>query len=263
MTDRVLRVVLAGVIAAMVAGGCAAASPQAGSTTSDTSSPPGELATDDAAAGSPDYQPEIDPARFSTDVDNEYFPLPPGATWTYDVTTAEGSVDQLEMTVTDGTRTVMGVTTTVARVTLTVDGEIEEITDSWYAQDDTGAVWLFGEIDEGYENGELVETSTWEAGVDGAQPGIVMLGDGAAGETYRVGYLAGVMEERSRRAATDVSVSTPAGDFSDVWLVETWSDLEPYVVERKHYAPEIGLVFADSESPDTDVVELVSSSLAP
>lgn len=162
---------------------------------------------------------------------------------------------------TDQIRTVLGVETTVVHVTLTVDGETEEVTRSWYAQDNAGAVWLFGEIDHGYEDGTLVETTTWEAGFDRALPGIVMLGDGETDETYRVGYLAGVMEEKGRLVATDRVLSTAAGNHVDVWVVENWSDLEPGVIERKHYASGIGLVLADSEDPDSDTLKIVETSL--
>ena len=65
-----------------------------------------------------DYAPELDPASFTNMVDNPRFPLPVGASWTYEVTTAEGSIDRLEVTVLDGTRTVMGIDTAVVRVTL-------------------------------------------------------------------------------------------------------------------------------------------------
>jgi len=207
------------------------------------------------------YAPTIAPGVFAAKVDNPYFPLEIGSTWTYEVVTAEGETDQLEVVVTDRTKTVKAVETTVVEVTLLVAGEIEERTDSWYAQDDTGTVWLFGELDEGYEDGELVETSTWEAGVDDARPGVVMPGTATVDQVYRVGYVPGEMEERGRIVATDTTVEVPAGNYSDLWTVENWSDLEPGVVERKHYAPGIGLVFQDSDHPDADIVSLVATSL--
>lgn len=209
-----------------------------------------------------DYAPTIDPGVFAATVDNPYFPLEIGATWTYEVITAEGETDQLEVVVTDQTHTVMGVETTVVEVTLLVDGEIEERTDSWYAQDDTGTVWLFGELDEGYEDGELVETSTWEAGVDGAWPGVMMPGNATIDEIYRVGYVPGEMEERGRIVAIDASAEVPAGNYTGLRTVENWSDLEPGVIERKHYAAGIGLVYQDSDHPDADIVSLIATNLS-
>ncbi len=213
------------------------------------------------SSSGPEYAPEIDAGSFVGVVDNPRFPLPVGAFWTYEVTTAEGSIDRLEVNVLAQTHSVMDIDTTVVRVELFVDDEIEERTDSWYAQDADGTVWLFGEIDEGYEAGELVETTTWEAGVGGAQPGTVIPAEPLVDQTFRVGYLPGEMEERGHLGSVAQSVEVSAGYFNGVWVIENWSDLEPDVVERKHYAPGIGLVLQDGHHADADVVELMATSL--
>lgn len=207
------------------------------------------------------YAPTIDAGAFTAVVDNPYHPLPVGATWVYDVTTTEGSTDVLDIEVIDETKLVMGVTATVVRATLTVDGEVEERTDSWFAQDLDGTVWLFGEVDESYAEGALEERTTWEAGVDGAQPGVIMPAKPALDEDYRVGWVEGEMEERGRVIAADGSADVPAGSFSDLRVIENWTDLEPEVIERKQYASGIGLVFADSDHPDTDTLELTSAEV--
>ncbi len=80
----------------------------------------------------------------------------------------------------------------MVRDTVTVDGAVVEDTYDWYAQDTDGNVWYLGEDVKDYEDGKVVSTEgSWEAGVDGALPGIVMPGHATAGDptgrnTWRV-----------------------------------------------------------------------------
>lgn len=222
------------------------------------SAPPGE-AEASSIVSEPLSRAVVDFGGFSSTIEHPYLPLAEGTTWTWEVSTAEGSIDRLEMVVTDERLLVMGVEAVVVRVTLFVAGEIEERTDSWYAQDVDGTVWLFGEIDESYEDGSLVETTEWAAGVDGAQAGIVMHAIPAIDKVYREGFLAGEVEERGRVIAIDATVLGPTGTYENVWVIENWSDLEPDVVERKYYAAGVGLVYLDSDHPDADSVELIAA----
>lgn len=219
-----------------------------------------ETTTEPNPSADPTPQTASEPgqAQFVDGVDHRFFPLSPGMRWEYRVDTPEGSQDVLVAEVLNETRVVAGVTTVVVRVTLTVDGELEEETLSWYAQHDDGSVWLFGEIDHGYESGSIVETTTWEAGIEGAEAGVVIPGTPVAGEQYRVGYVAGEVEEMARIVDLSATVDVAAGVFSDVLVIENWSDLEPEIVERKSYAPGVGFVHQVSDNEDTDVVELVS-----
>ena len=203
---------------------------------------------------------EIDPAAFSATVDNAYLPLPPGAKWEYEVVTADGAIDRLEIEVLSDAKSVLGIDTTSVRETLYVDDVIEENTVSWYAQDDSGNVWLLGELDEGYEDGELVETQTWEAGIDSAVPGIVMPGETQIGGEFRVNFLIGqngAVTDRGRVAAVDETVEIPAGSFTDVLLIERTNNLQPHLIDRKYYAVDVGLVFEDSGA-SSDTTELQS-----
>ena len=113
---------------------------------------------------------EIDPADFSTEIDNPYWPMQPGSTWVY----REGD-QRVEVTVTDRTRTVMGVETRVVHDLVTENGVPVEDTFDWYAQDADGNIWYFGEDTTEFKDGKPVgHEGAWEAGVDGAQPGIVL-----------------------------------------------------------------------------------------
>lgn len=188
------------------------------------------------------YGPAIDAARFSSRVDNRYFPLAPGTRWVLaGVGDAEGEVDTME--VLDETRTVMGVECVVVSDVVSVDGDPVEITRDWYAQDADGNVWYFGEETAEYENGEIVSTAgSWEAGVDGAQPGIIMPADPQLGVIYRQEFYVGEAEDVAMVVELGATAETPFETFDDVLVTEDWTPLEPEVRERKSYAPGIGLV---------------------
>ena len=139
------------------------------------------------------YTVSIDPADFVAVIDNTYFPRIPGARYIYEGQTAEG-LERIEIEVLAEPREVMGVPTTVVRDTVYLDGVLVEDTFDWFAQDGDGNVWYFGEEVANYENGVLADhDGSWEAGVDGALPGIVMYADPAThvGETFRQEYYAG------------------------------------------------------------------------
>jgi hypothetical protein len=188
------------------------------------------------------YAPEIDPATFVEAVDNPYFPLAPGTLWVYEGSgDAEGETDTVE--VLTETRTVMGVVCTAVRDVVSMDGEPVEVTEDWYAQDADGNVWYFGEETAEYENGEVVSTAgAWEAGVDGAQPGIIMPAEPQVGVTYRQEFYAGEAEDMAKAVEIGASATVPQGSFTDVLVTEDWTPLEPEVAERKSYAPGLGLV---------------------
>ena len=79
---------------------------------------------------------------------------------------------------------VLGVTTIVVRDRAWEDGESIEDTFDWYAQDNDGKVWYSGEDSKEIEDGKIVSTEgSWEAGVDGAKPGIVMKSNPQVGDT--------------------------------------------------------------------------------
>ena len=66
-----------------------------------------------------------------------------------------------------------------------LDEELIEETFDWYAQDKEGNVWYMGEDSKEYENGKVVSTEgSWEVGVDGAKPGIMMEANPQVGHSY-------------------------------------------------------------------------------
>jgi len=189
------------------------------------------------------YQPEIDPNNFVDVIDNPYLPFPVGASWTYEGT-EDGETENVKVTVTPERKEIMGISATVVRDTVsTGDGEVVEDTYDWYAQDRDGSVWYLGEDSTEFENGKPVGTSgSWEAGVDGALPGIVMQAQPEVGQAYRQEYYAGEAEDLAEVDQLDATESVPFGDFDQLVVIKEWNPLEPDVVEEKYFTPGVGLV---------------------
>ena len=118
----------------------------------------------------------IDPSEFTTEIDNPYWPMKPGSQWIFRETDAEGTVSRVVVTVLDKTKMIAnGVEARIVHDQVTEDGEIKEDTYDWYAQDADGNLWYLGEDTTEYENGKpKTKEGSWEAGVDGALPGIIM-----------------------------------------------------------------------------------------
>jgi hypothetical protein len=204
------------------------------------------------------YVQTIDPAMFVGGVDNPFFPMVRGAGFVFD------GAEHVEVNVEVGGKEILGVYTTIVRDKVFVDGELVEDTSDWYAQDTNGNVWYFGEQTAEYENGEVTSTAgSWEAGVDGAQPGIVMLADPQVGDRYRQEYLAGEAEDLAEITATTGSIQSGAGSWSgaDVLVTEEWTPLEPGVRERKTYARGVGVVEVRTIEGGDEVTTLTSTTL--
>ena len=204
------------------------------------------------------YSPNIDPADFTTNIDNKYFPLEPGTTLVYEGTTAEGT-ERIEFTVTHETRRVMGVECVVVRDKVFLNGGLIEDTFDWYAQDRDGNVWYFGEDTKELHNGKVESTKgSWEAGVDGAKPGIYMQADPKVGETYRQEYYKGEAEDMAKVLSLDESATVPYGSFDHLLMTKDWNPLDPAAgVEQKYYAPGIGNVLEVGVKGTSERVELI------
>jgi hypothetical protein len=189
---------------------------------------------------------EIDPADFSADVDNRLWPLRPGTRWTYREVDEEGKRLIVVVTATRVTKKLAnGVTARVVRDTVTEDGALVEDTVDWYAQDAEGNAWYMGEKTGEYENGRIAtRAGSWEAGVDGALPGLIMPADPKPGMSYRQEYLEGEAEDNAQVLAVGERVQVPAGSFEDAVLTRDTNELEPDVLEYKLYAPGTGVVLA-------------------
>lgn len=183
-------------------------------------------------------QVDINPADFTTEIDNPYLPMVPGTRWTYREIGPDGEVMEVVVIVTNTTKQVAnGVTARVVRDTVTLDGEIIEDTFDWYAQDQAGNVWYFGEDTAEFENGEITSTGgSFEAGVDGALPGVIMLGNPTSGMKYRQEYYAGEAEDNGEVLSTNEMADVPFGHFDEMLLTKDTITIEPEVLQYKLYA---------------------------
>lgn len=188
------------------------------------------------------YRPVIDAANFVDRIDNPYLPLTPGSRWVYEGR-SEGEVERVEVEVLDERKEILGISATVVRDRVFVGGELVEDTLDWYAQDRTGAVWYLGEAVKDVENGRVVSTAgSFEVGVGGARPGVVMLARPTVGRAYRQEFLQGEAEDMAQILRIDATATVPFGRFDRVVVTRDWNPLEPETIEEKSYAPGIGLV---------------------
>jgi hypothetical protein len=202
----------------------------------------------------------LNPADFTTRVDNPYFPLPVGARWDIRVTNQEGLVQHQVIQVTNTTRRIAdGVEARVVHDVVYEHGKPVEITDDWYAQDKDGNVWYFGENTAEIHNGKRDTSGSFEAGANGADAGITMLAHPDAGQTYREEYYVGHAEDRTRvLAIANQQAEVPSGHYSDVLLTEDYTPVEPHTLELKFYAKGIGQVLAQTVSGGSEREELLS-----
>ncbi len=204
-----------------------------------------------------DNDEDVDPNDFVTTIDNQYYPLIPGTIFFYEGTT-DGEPATDEVNVTSDTKEIMGVTTTVVRDRAFINGELVENTLDWYAQDNVGNVWYFGEDAKQYENGELVGTEgSWEAGVNGAKPGIVMEAYPHAGDRYQQEFAQGVAEDRATVLGLNAKATVPFGSFKRCLKTKDFSLLEPDAVEHKYYAPGVGFILSIMVKGGEERTELV------
>ena len=188
---------------------------------------------------------ELDPAEFVARIDNPFLPLRPGARWVYRETDGEGAEQRVTVTVLERTKTILGIEATVVHDVVTAAGRVVEDTEDWYAQDERGNVWYLGEDTKEYRGGEVVSTAgSWQAGVDGAQAGVVMPADPRVGLAYRQEYYEGEAEDAGEVLSLDERVVVPYGAFDGVLLTKDWTPLDPDAEERKSYARGVGLVLA-------------------
>jgi hypothetical protein len=162
--------------------------------------------------------------------------------WEYRSQTKDG-VETTVVVVTNNTRTFMGVPCVEVHDTVRLDGQVIEDTLDWYAQHRDGTVWYFGEDTKEYENGKRVSTKgSWQAGVNGALPGIVMPAQPQVGERYRQEYYRGEAEDMAEVLSTTERAQVRTGSYDGVVKTKDTTPLEPHVLENKYYARGIGPV---------------------
>lgn len=218
----------------------------------------------------------FDPADFPDPpiVDNPYGPLVPGTTFIY---RAEGDdeCEEVHVIVRDPTvapyikfieRVHVLVVEDLAYVDADCDGNPQKVEETfdWYAQDHDGNVWYLGEnTKECDENGCNDPAGSWQAGIEGAVAGLVMLAEPHAGDRYRQEFLEGEAEDQAKVLRVDVWVSLyrddaiAPGEFHHCLTTKEWTRLAHGEIEKKYYCPGIGLVAVDELKGKTLRFELV------
>lgn len=199
------------------------------------------------------YAPGLEAADFVDRIDNPFLPLVPGSRWVY-----ESGAERVEVVVLEETRDILGITATIVRDTVSEEGEVVEDTFDWFAQDRDGNVWYLGEDSKEYEDEVVSTAGSWEAGVDGAQPGIIMQASPRVDVGYRQEYYVGEAEDLAQVLRLDGKASVPFGSFENLLVIQEWNPLEPRVIENKYYARGVGLVLEEKVKGGSERVELVS-----
>jgi len=185
----------------------------------------------------------VDPGHFVRDVSNAWYPLPRGSQAVFRGTES-GQPSRDVVTVLRGTKSILGVPCVVVSDNLYVRGRLRERTRDWYAQDVKGNVWYFGEdTAELDESGRVTSREgSWQAGVNGAKPGIVMPGRPRVGQSFRQEFSKGHAEDHFMILSLSARVSTPFVTTGRAMETLEWSPLEPNVREHKYYVRGIGNV---------------------
>jgi len=188
------------------------------------------------------YEPVLDPSHFVAVIDNPYFPLPVGRTLVYKgIKDGKTQIDRV--TVTSDTKVLEGVTATAVHDVATHHGKLLEKTTDWYAQDDQGNVWYLGENTKEYlPDGTVDPSGSWQSDVNDGEPGIVMESNPQIPDGYRQEYLKGEAEDTAWIVNRGGSVTVPYGTVHRVLTSLEFARIEPHVVDRKIYAPGLGIV---------------------
>src|SRR4051794_21583400 len=241
MTTPALRLVASLTVLAG-ATACSATPSATPSASTGSSTTPASEVSSAASAASPSSHPLPAASSFVDVIDNPWMPWPVGTTWRFVGKSADGT-ERTVVTVTDRKRVVDGVGATVVRDVVRVDGRLLEDTFDWYAQDSEGNVWYLGEDTTEYDRSGKPDTSgSWEAGVGGAKPGIVMLAHPVRGASYRQEYLKGEAEDQAKVLGFHGSARVPYGRLHGLLRTYESTRLEPTADEHKYYQRRVGVV---------------------
>jgi hypothetical protein len=208
------------------------------------------------------------PGKFDapTRIDNKWIPMRPGTRWTYEGSSREddGKVvpHRIIVTVTNLTKILGGVRTVVSYDEDFSDGELVEAELAFYAQDNDGNVWQFGEYPEEYEDGRFVRAPAWISGLQGARAGIMMP---ANPESMPSGFAQGWgpavgWKDRGRLYKLGEKVSVSAGSFDGVLIIAESAAGEKDAEQLKYYAPGVGNIrtgWLGSDDKATEFLDLV------
>jgi hypothetical protein len=251
LSNRGRPILALGIAGALIGGGSATA----GATTPAGSQAPGSI----VSGAGPGFPATLSPSDFVPRVDNPWFPLKPGSVWHY-----AGLKDRAKTTdvvkATDKTKTILGVNTTVVHDVVRVHGRPEETTNDYYAQDRDGNVWYFGEATKTLDKqGNTVSTEgSFQAGVNGARPGVLVPGHPKVGQVGQQELLKGQAEDHFKVLDLNARVSVPFVSSSHALRTAEWTPLEPKTLDNKYYVRGIGTVREIAVKGPVERLRLVS-----
>jgi hypothetical protein len=197
-----------------------------------------------AAAATGSHRP-----TFTARVDNPWFPLKPGTTYVY-TGVKDGKASRDILTVMHRTTVIDGAPCVVVDDRLYLNGHLGERTTDWYTQDDGGNVWYYGEKTAELDaKGHVTNTQgSWQAGVNGAKPGIFMPAQPRVGLSARQEYYKGQAEDHFQV----IGVAS-----TKILLTKEWTPLEPAVLDHKLYVRGVGMVLEQTVKGPIERGELV------
>lgn len=193
----------------------------------------------------------------STTVDNPYFGVT-GVDYRLYLGEDEGEPLRIEVAPTGETKAIDwegGTTETlVSQFIATSERDLLEIAVDWFAQDDSGNVWYFGEDVFNYEEGRVANTGgTWLAGKDGP-PGLIMPGEPALGQRFNPENIPGLVFETVEVQEVDGTFKLSTGEeLTGVLLLH--EVLDDGTEEFKEYAAGYGNLTTDA--PPVERVDIV------
>jgi hypothetical protein len=195
----------------------------------------------------------IVPGDFSSVVTHPLHPLLPGMKWQYFEKKGRDETT-ITMGVQRSTKDILGVKCITVFEQAKIAGVLKEESRAWYAQHKDGSVWFFGEAITEFKPGNRVsDLGSWQAGIAGAKPGVVMPGKLAVGLRFRQNYCRNIAEDRSEIIALGETVKVPAGEFKSCLRMREWSMLASGS-SKKWYAKDVGLVRIDALDGETTVL---------
>lgn len=237
-----------------------------------------------AALGEKPYDPEFEPEDFEPDLanlttPNPYFPMAVGNHWLL----SDGE-ETIDIEVLDEIKFVDDINCFVVRDTVSVDGDLVEDTNDWFAHALDGAIWYCGEETKDYEffDGdvprlpELVSIDgAFKVERDGARAGVSFPAIPTVGDTYRQEFLLGEAEDVAEVVSTNYSFGNdPELDMNvpadlanllcndDCVVVKEYSALEPGHFGFKFYARDIGFFLETSPEEDEVAAQLIACNFA-
>jgi hypothetical protein len=207
----------------------------------------------------------LNPADFSANITNGYWPMKPGTRWTYRNVEHGNPPQDIQVVVTTTTKKLAnGIMARVVRDTARSKGQITEDTMDYYAQDSQGNLWYMGEQTAEFENGKVASREgSWEAGAKGAMPGVLLPSQPQVGQKYRQEYKKGEAEDNGEVLAVGELVQVKAGLYRQTLVTMDTSNVEKTAVEFKFYAPNVGPLLALDVSGGASREELVKIDKAP